>query len=494
MMRIRPVKIDTYRENVVFLRRDSDLCRAQGFDALSMVEVVAAGRGIVGVLHVVGERFLEHGKIGLCEYAFEKLGLPSGAEVEVRHPEPVRSVEVIRRKIAGETLSQEDFRYIVRDIVQNRYSKVELTAFVVACSQSALDRDEVYHLALAMVEQGQRLSWGQDMVVDKHCIGGIPGNRTTMLVVPIVAAYGLAIPKTSSRAITSPAGTADTMEVLANVNLPLNQVQQVVEKEGGCLAWGGAFALSPADDIIISVERPLNIDSPGQMIASILSKKRAAGSTHVLLDIPVGETAKVKNYTQAVQLKKLFEYVGGRMGMTLEVVLTDGSQPVGRGIGPVLEARDVLQVLKNAPDAPQDFLRKGIELAGRIVEFDPKVRGGAGASIAEKILRSGEALDKMERIIAAQGAHRMKAPGALTREMTAPRAGLITLLENHKISKVAKLAGAPVDQGAGVDLLKKLGDPVKQGEPVFRIHAEHAADLGFALDYLGRHPEMVGVG
>jgi thymidine phosphorylase len=492
-MFIKPLKIDTYREYILYLRKDSDLCRAQGFGALSKVEVVANGRSIVGVLDVVEEPFLAPDEIGLCEYAFKKLGLPAGTKVAVRHPDPVRSVELIRRKIHGEVLKAEDYRYIVQDIVKNRYSKVELTAFVVSTAQGAMDRDEIAHLGTAMVEAGEKLSWGRDMVVDKHCIGGVPGNRTTMLVVPIVAAYGLTIPKTSSRAITSPSGTADTMEAIAEVNLTLDRLKEIVQQEQGCLAWGGSFALSPADDIIISVERPLNIDAPGQMIASILSKKAAAGSTHVLLDIPVGPTAKVTSPAQAVQLRKLFEYVGERMGLHVEVLLTNGSQPIGRGVGPALEARDVLRILEGSPEGPSDLRDKGLDLAGRVIEFDPKVRGGAGRAIAEEILASGKALEKMRRIIAAQGPRTPAQPGALVREGLSPRSGHVTSVANHLVAKCAKLAGAPVDMGAGLDLMKRVGDTVRLGEPLFRIHAEQEADLGFAWEYWDRHPEMLVV-
>jgi len=492
-MYIKPLKIDTYREYILYLRKDSDLCRAQGFGALSKVEVVADGRSIVGVLDVVDEPFLSPDEIGLCEYAFKKLGLPAGTKVMVRHPDPVRSVELIRRKIHGEVLKAEDYGYIVQDIVKNRYSKVELTAFVVSTAQGGMDRDEIAFLGQAMVDAGEKLSWGRDMVVDKHCIGGVPGNRTTMLVVPIVAAYGLTIPKTSSRAITSPSGTADTMEAIAEVNLNLDRLKEIVRQENGCLAWGGSFALSPADDIIISVERPLNIDAPGQMIASILSKKAAAGSTHVLLDIPVGPTAKVTSAAHAVQLRKLFEYVGERMGLHVEVLLTDGSQPIGKGVGPALEARDVLRILEGAPEGPEDLREKGLDLAGRVIEFDPKVRGGAGRAMAEEILSSGMALEKMRRIMAAQGARRPAAPGALTREGLAPRSGRVKVLANHLVAKCAKLAGAPLDLGAGLDLLKKVGDGVREGEPLFRIHAEQEADLGFAWEYWERHPEMLVV-
>jgi len=196
-----------------------------------------------------------------------------------------------------------------------------------------------------MIDAGSRLSWPHDIVVDKHCVGGLPGNRTTPIVVAIAAACGLIIPKTSSRAITSPAGTADTMETLTEVSLSLDDMRRVVDREGGCIVWGGSMNLSPADDILIRVERPLDFDSEGQMVASVLSKKLSAGSTHLVIDIPVGPTAKVRSTVMADSLALRLTQVGEALGLTLRVRQTDGTQPIGRGIGPSLEALDVLAVL-----------------------------------------------------------------------------------------------------------------------------------------------------
>jgi thymidine phosphorylase len=288
-------------------------------------------------------------------------------------------------------------------------------------------------------------------------------------------------PKTSSRAITSPAGTADTMEVLADVELPFERLRQIVRDTNGCLAWGGTADLSPADDILISVERPLAIDSPGQMVASILSKKIAAGSTHLVLDIPVGPTAKVRSMPAAQRLRKLFEYVADRLHLQLDVMITDGSQPIGRGIGPVLEARDVMQVLRNDPAAPSDLRDKALRLAGRIIEFDPDVRGGDGWRIARDILESGRALVQMEALIDAQGRRQQPPPlGELTHEVLAPADGVVGEIDNLHLARIARLAGAPQVGGAGVDLLAKLGDAVRTGQPLYRIHACYAADLTFA--------------
>lgn len=483
---IRRVGIDTWRENVAYLHRDCPVVRAEGFQALSKVSVQANGTTIAAVLNVVDDpHIVAPCDLGLSEDAFARLGVAEGHAAQIEHAEPPPSIVALHRKIGGDRLARADLFAIVEDIAAARYSKIELAAFVVATHQNELDRDEVLHLTEAMIAVGQRLHWREDVgsgpVVDKHCIGGIPGNRTSMLVVPIVAAHGLWCPKTSSRAITSPAGTADTMEVLARVELTVEQLVPIVRATRGCIAWGGTAGLSPADDILISVERPLGIDSPGQMVASILSKKVAAGSTHLLLDIPVGPSAKVRSMAEAQRLKRLFEHVAAPLGLALEVVITDGSQPIGRGIGPVLEARDVMQVLHNDPLAPADLREKALRLAGRMIEFDPDVRGGDGLRIARDILESGRALERMLGIVEAQGRRSdPPGPGRLVHEVRAAADGTVQAIDNLRLARIARLAGAPQLPGAGADLLKKLGDPVRRGDVLYRIHAEVEADLVFA--------------
>jgi thymidine phosphorylase len=487
-LRIRRVAIDTWRESVVYLHRECAVVRAAGFQALSKVTVRANGNAINAVLNVVDDdAIVQRDELGLSEDAFVRLAVQAGQAAQVAPAEPPVSLSALHRKIGGERLSRTDLRALMQDVAQARYSKIELAAFVVATNGYDLERDEVLYLTEAMIEVGRRLDWQQAVrggpVVDKHCIGGIPGNRTSMLVVPIVTAHGMLCPKTSSRAITSPAGTADTMAVLAEVELPFERLKQIVRDTNGCLAWGGTAGLSPADDILISVERPLGIDSPGQMVASILSKKIAAGSTHLVLDIPVGPTAKVRSMPAAQRLRKLFEYVASQMNLNLDVMITDGSQPVGNGIGPVLEARDVMRVLRNDPAAPADLREKALRLAGRVIEFDPDVHGGEGWRIARDILESGRALTQMQALIDAQG-RRVDVPllGELTHEVCAAAAGTIQAIDNLRLARIARLAGAPQAPGAGVDLLHKVGDTVLAGQALYRIHAGYAAELGFARE------------
>ena len=482
MLRLRRISIDTPRENVVYLARDCPIYRAEKFQGLAKIEIAAAGRSVLAVLNICDDPgLLGRDDLGLSEQAFAQLGLPEGTDVSVAQATAPMSREAIRRKVAGGRLDYAEFESIIRDIVGNRYSKMEIAAFLIA-SASFLTTDEVLLLTRAMAAVGNRLSWPDRNVVDKHCIGGIPGNRTSMIVVPIVAAHGLAIPKTSSRAITSPAGTADTMEVLARVEISTEEMQDIVRTVNGCIVWGGHVNLSPADDILITVERQLGIDTREQLVASILSKKLAAGSRQLIIDIPIGPTAKVQSLADGVRLRKLFEFVGDQVGLNLSVELTDGSQPIGYGVGPALEARDVLRVLRGDPAAPRDLRDRALLLAGRLLEFDPALRGGKGSQRALELLESGAAARQFDRIVAAQGPAPVVTIGGLVKDVVAPHSGIVTAIDCYRIARIARMAGAPTDKGAGVDLFKKVGDPVESGAPLYRVHAEHPTDFRFATE------------
>ena len=482
MLKAKPLAIDTFRENVVVLSRESLELRPERLTGSRKVEVRAAGRQLFATLMIADrDDVVAPDEAGLTEPIFRRLGVRAGDPVAIQPARPPQSLGAIRRKIVGETLRPEDFAAIIRDLVGHAYSDMEVAAFLVACA-SFMTPDETLDLTRAMIGAGRALKWKNPLVVDKHCIGGVPGNRTSLIVAPIVAAHGLTIPKTSSRAITSPAGTADTMEVFAKVDLDEDAMRAVVDRCGGCIAWGGRVDLSPADDVLISVERPLGVDMPEQMVASILSKKAAAGSTHLVLDIPYGPGAKVATVQAAQSLRKLFAYVAMRLGLTLEVVISDGSRPIGRGIGPVLEARDVRAVLEGRAEAPLDLREKSIMLAGRIIDFDPDAKG-SGEARARDLLASGAAARKMDAIIEAQGPSPIRAKlGALACEVTAQRDGVVTATRPDRIAEIARLAGAPTDPGAGVDMLKSRGETVRKGEPLYRIHGDDETDFSFACE------------
>ncbi|TND07206.1 MAG: thymidine phosphorylase [Bacteroidetes bacterium] len=334
-----------------------------------------------------------------------------------------------------------------------------------------------------MITTGQRIGWEEKMIMDKHCVGGLPGNRTTPIVVSIAAAAGLIIPKTSSRAITSPAGTADVMETITSVELTLDQIRSIVAQQDGCLAWGGSVQLSPADDILISVERSLDIDSEGQMIASVLSKKAAAGATHVVIDIPVGETAKIRTIEEASRLEHYFTAAGRSIGLEIKVMITDGSQPVGRGIGPSLEAMDVLAVLRNETDAPADLKERALRITGTLLELSGLCQNGEGFNKAASILESGEAFKKFEAICKAQGRFTEPKYAGYTEEIKAVQSGEVKAIDNRRLSRLAKLAGAPRSLSAGIKFLAPLGTKVVPGQILFVLYAESPGELEYALDY-----------
>lgn len=483
MPKIRRIPIDTHPENTVFLLRQGNGYSPEQFQALRKVRITGKCGDILATLALVDDdRIIGPGEIGLGEQAFRRLGAVEGENVDISQARTPESLDFVRRKIDGHTLDDAEIEAIIRDISRHLYSPMEIGAFLVACA-GFMSTQETLAMTRAMVDVGNRLKWEAPLVVDKHCIGGIPGNRTSMIVVPIVAAHGLVIPKTSSRAITSPSGTADTMEVLANVDLSEAKMREIVGKEKAVLAWGGRVNLSPADDVLISVERPLRIDTFEQMVASILSKKASAGSTHLVIDIPVGPTAKVRTQVEAVRLRKLFEYVARHMGITTDIVITDGSQPIGRGIGPVLEARDVMAVLRNEPDAPDDLRDRALLLAGRVLDFDPAIEGGRGFARAQELLASGEALKAMERLIEAQG--RQTEHFELGRhhfDVQAQSAGVVRAIDCHLIARIARLAGASMDKGAGIDLFRKVGASVRKGDALYRIYADSETGLGFARE------------
>lgn len=475
------------------MHKDCLVCRSEGFEAQSRVRVSFGRRSIIATLNVVMNDLLDHGEAGLSESGWKALGASHGVLLTISHAPPLDSLSHVRSKVYGHKLTATAFEAIVQDISKGLYSDLHLASFITACAGDRLDLDETVWLTEAMIDVGERLTWSAAPVVDKHCVGGLPGNRTTLIIVPIVAACGLCMPKTSSRAITSPAGTADTMEVLAPVDLDIAAMQRVVAKTGGCIAWGGSAALSPADDILIRVERPLDLDSEGQLVASVLSKKISAGSTHVLIDLPVGPTAKVRSSEAAEKLGRRLVDAGRQLGIKVALSITDGLQPVGRGIGPALEARDVLQVLQRQPEAPADLRDRALSLSAQILEFGGACRTGEGLGLATQVLDSGRAWEKFVQICEAQGGLREPPKALYTTEVAAAESGVVARIDNRVLARAAKLAGAPKAPAAGVDMLARLGARVTKGQTLYALHAMAPGELDYTLRFVQSRPPIVEI-
>lgn len=391
------------------------------------------------------------------------------------------SLSFIHDKIQGDPFSSSALKAIISDINQGLYSSAQIACFLTASASQRLTDEEVLALTKAMMRAGPCLQWDQSPIVDKHCVGGLPGNRTTPIVVAVLAGLGLTIPKTSSRAITSAAGTADVMEVLTPVHLSIEKMRDVVLTESGCIVWGGAVGLSPVDDDIVRVARDIGLDGDGQLVASILSKKLAAGSTHIVIDIPVGPTAKIETYEEAIALKDMMEGVAKALDVTLAIEITDGCQPIGWGIGPALEARDVLAVLQRDDTAPPELRDKAILLAGAALELVGKAEAGKGQAAAYECLTSGRAWTAFKAICIAQGGLQDIPIARYTKIVKAPVSGILQSVNNRRLSRIAKLAGAPEDKTAGIELFTRLGDRIQAGQSLFTVHSNSKKRLDLAI-------------
>ncbi len=493
LLKARRIGIETLHEIHVFLHKGCPVCRSEGFAGHARVLVTYKDKSVIANLYQVSSDIVACDEAGFSDSAWRRLGLADGGEVSFSHPPPLGSLSEVRAKVFGRRLDLAAMSAVIGDIEKGRYSNIQLSAFVTACAARPLDHDEMCALTRAMVDAGERIDWPVRPIVDKHSVGGLLGNRTTPIVVAVVAACGLVIPKTSSRAITSPAGTADMMETLAPVDLDIAGMRRVVEREGGCIVWGGAVRLSPTDDILIRVERVLDLDGEGQLVASILSKKIAAGATHLVLDIPAGPTAKVRSAAAAEILSRSLAEVARAFGLNTRTVISDGSQPVGRGFGPALEALDVLAVLQGAPDAPADLKARALLLAANVLELGGAAREGEGAALAETTLASGKAWLKFQRICEAQGGMRKPPVSAHRHAIVADHSGAVNRIDNRRLSRVAKLAGAPDDKAAGLELHVRLGDTIEAGRPLYTIHADSEGELNYALKFARANADIIGL-
>ena len=424
----------------------------------------------------------EPGILGIYGEVKDALGIQEGDMVTVELARRPESIDYVREKINGQRLTPWKIQRIVGDVVERHLSDIELAAFVTALHIHGVSMEEVEALSRAMIWSGKQIEFGRSPILDKHSIGGVPGDKTTLIVTPIIAAAGYSIPKSSSRAITSPAGTADRMEALAPVDIPFERIKEIVNDIGACIVWGGSIDLAPADDLFIRIEYPLSIDP--LLLPSIMSKKKAMGSTHVVVDIPVGVSAKIKTLNEAEQLASDFIELGSRFEMNVECAITEGSQPIGYNIGPTLEAREAMETLYGG--GPHEIVDKATNLAGILLEM---VGNENGKQMALELINNGRALEKMKQIIDAQGGDPSVkpedlVPGKYYHDVDADRDGRILWFNNRDLVKIARAAGTPNDKGAGIQLYAKTGDKVSVDKPMFRIFAEKQEKLDNAVKQL----------
>lgn len=484
-MQLKPykIKIKTGGINVAVLNEDT--AHQMDLHVGDRLHLKSDRSKITCLLDITNDHFPSR-KIGLFAEAYDALNIEVGDTVEIKAADKPRSLLYIREKLDGKHLNSAQLNEIIRDIVHGDLSEVEMTYFVSGCYANGLNDEETAALTRAIVRNGKKLEFkgrAGRVVADKHCIGGVPGNRVTPIVVPIVVAAGVLMPKTSSRAITSPAGTADAVESICNVTINAHRLMTIAKKVGGFMVWGGGVDLAAADDRMIKIRNPMSLDPEGMLLASIMAKKHSVSANHVLIDIPVGPGVKIKDAAHAQHLKKRFLKIGKMLGMKVRVIITDGKQPIGNGIGPLLEMIDVMNILKNAKDAPKDLREKAIMESAILLELTGKAKKGRGHKLAEEILKSGRAWRKFQQIITAQGKKRIPKLAKYSAKISAKQAGRVKAIENKTIAHLARIAGAPKDPAAGLFLHKKIGDKVKKGEALYIIYASSEDRLKYALEF-----------
>lgn len=413
------------------------------------------------------------------------------------------ALEAIRKKLLGKKLSYKEVYAVMDQIAKDRLGDILTTYFAASGYSKGFTNEELYFLTRAMVETGEKLSF-RGMVADKHSIGGMPGTRTTLIVVPIIAAAGFQIPKSSSRAITTPGGTADVMEVLAPVEFTKKEIYHMVKAMGGCIVWGGTFNIAPADDEIIRIEEPLLFESFDKIIISIMAKKVAFGINHVVIDLPYGATMKVHREFDADELKNKFEYIAKRFKIKIRVLIHKTEEPAGRGVGPILEAREALLVLEQKDNRPLALQERALNLAGALLDLclldsgrqlqkDMEDRFGNGREWARYLLERGEALLKMRQIIEAQGGHAditsedLK-PARFHLQILARKKGCLCEIDNKNLTVIARMLGAPTVKGAGIFLNKKIGEPFKKNETILTMYSNSQYYLKEAKETLSALP------
>lgn len=466
---------------VLMNREDSENLGLRVHDRVKIIN--DKGESLTALVDIT-DSMVNKGEIGAFFELWRDLKLKKGQTVNIVPTTRPASIDVIRKKIFGKIWTQEDIMLIVDDIAIGNLSNIELTAYATAIQINGMTMDEITWLTMAMVKTGETIDFEMSPILDIHSIGGVPGNKYALITVPIVAANGLTIPKTSSRAISSAAGTADLMETICNIEQSAQSIKRIAREVGGTLVWGGGVNLAPVDDDIIRVEYPLSLDPRGQVLASVMAKKKAVGTEYCVIDIPIGEGTKVDTSEEARNLARDFIILGEKIGIRVKCAITYGGQPVGRAIGPIIEVKEALSILEGTQN-PKSIIEKSLSLAGMLLELGGVASPNMGKELAKKTLNSGDALKKFREIVAAQGGNsEIKSedliPGEYTYDFPSSKCGYIETINNRAIVRITRASGSPKDKGAGIMLRLKKGERAEMGETLLTIYADNQRKLNDA--------------
>jgi AMP phosphorylase len=438
------------------------------------------------------KNLVQPGEVGILRDIIEKYKIQEGEVVELSLASTPSSLECIQKKLKGKKLSYQEAKSIILDIIHYHLDDIQIAFFVAsAFGQGVFSSEEIYYLTKAMAETGEMMHW-DGIVADKHSIGGVPGNRTTPIVVSIISSLGIKIPKTSSRAITSEAGTADVIEAVSPVEFSSEKLKEIVEKTNACLAWGGSLRLAPADDRILKVSYELGIEPYSKMIISIMAKKVAMGATHLVIDMPIGPGLKINNRKDVRSVKRIFEYLAKKFKIKIKIVVAQINGPIGRGIGPILEIRDILRVLSQTDNRPLDLEKRALDLAGALLELTGKAKRGQGIQMALGQLKNGEALEQFRKIIRTQGGDNNLSESSIKLgdyhyEFKSQKDGIVKSIDNLNLIRLARLLGSPITKEAGVYLNKIINDKVVVGDTLFTLYTTSEQRLALGVKELEKN-------
>jgi len=488
---LEAVIIDAETDGDLYVFLHNQEAKKQGVRSIDSLMVETPNHQSIAVEVVLTNSLVKPRQVGIPENLARRLKIKPGDILDFELLDTPSSVKFIARRLRGEELNYPEIYQIISDLVSYRLNDAMVAFYLASTFWDTLSLDEIFFLTKAMVETGEKFDFGAN-VADKHSTGGLAGNRITPIIVAIVSSFGVLIPKTSSRAVTSPAGTADTFEVLAPVIFSVKEVRKLIKKNKGCVIWG-AVDIASADSRIIRVAHQLPEEPIPKLVTSIMAKKVAMGARYLIIDVPVNPTAKVKTLQEADEIKSLFLYLGKRFKIKVKVISYYSFGPVGRGIGPALEARDIIRVMQRKEERPLDLEKKGVYYAGELLEMTGRITTGKGQEEAQKCLESGRAWQQLQKIIKAQGGNPNIDSediqlGKIVYPLRATQKGQVRMIENQDLTWVAKSLGAPATKKAGVYLEKLPGELVKEGDVLCHLYASSQARLNIGLEALRDHP------
>ena len=398
----------------------------------------------------------------------------------------MRMYDIILKKRANLALTNEEIRFVIEGYVHGTIPDYQVSALLMTIVFNGMNARELGTLTLSMAQSGQMvdLSSIDGITVDKHSTGGV-GDKTTLIIGPLVAACGGKVAKMSGRGLGHTGGTIDKMESIPNLKVSLEQdafIDQV--NKIGLAVIGQSEGLAPADKKLYALRDVTGtVDSIPLIASSVMSKKLASGAQAILLDVKVGSGAFMKNIEDASELAKAMVDIGKENGRSVKAILTDMDRPLGHAIGNALEIREVINTLKG--HGPEDLTHECIIMAAHMLVLSRMCDYETALNRVQQALDSGAALERLRLMIEAQGGDsrvidddRVLTIGKFTYDVTSPKDGYITHMNTERCGIASVMLGAgrtvkdgPIDYSAGIVMHKKTGDAVSMGERIATLYA-----------------------